>query len=232
MSRTISEITELLVAGYTRQCEQNVTGSDIPNAVKGICKDFYGYLMNLGSDILSDLDDELAFIDILSQKFDVKSFKEIKLIYNSDKHGLSYDSFKKYCHGKPYNITLFQLDDDHIFGGYTAVSWSAHEGYKTDPSAFLFFLKCNDTSKEATIYNVKIPKYAIYHYYNTFGCWFGKRDIVIFHSNYNNASDSMTCKFQDTKSYDCASEDLCGHSSSSKSYYSKKVKCEMFQILY
>ena len=228
MAATLSELTEVVVSGFIRECERDLGDIRIPNDINHICIKFYGIWFNFESDILAETQDKSLLIDLLSQRFDIKTIQEIKLIYNSNIDGTSYESYKHYCHKKPKTVMLIKSVDNYIFGGYSSIPWSSTPGYKHDLHAFLFFLKSDDTTKEPKIFDVKTPERAVYHYCDTFGPWFGENDVIIWMSSY---SDSFRCKFQDKNSYNCVAKDLCGKSAHSTSQYCRGIKCEMFQLL-
>jgi hypothetical protein len=112
------------------------------------------------------------------------------LIYKGTKDGFTIDDFHRCCDGQGATITVIQTLDNHLFGGYSSVSWNFHQGVKsgvTDRTAFLFTLT-NPHGISPTKYIVKSTgENAIVP--NAMGPTFGHYDICIYpNSNLNSQS--------------------------------------------
>ena len=221
MSLSTQELTEYLVCGYIREFEIS-SKNDIPSDIVTLCQTFYGLLIYIQSHILTNTEDKSLFIDLLSQRFDITAIQGIKLLYNSQTDGESYQDYASKCHGKPKTITMIKTEDNYIFGGYTKIPWSDKSGYKEDETAFIFLLK-----PESKIFNINTKQRAVYHYTETFGPWFGRHDLILWVGN-TQYNKTMKCKLQDTDSYQSKTKDLCNHDPPYNCY---NIVCEMFQIL-
>ena len=114
-----------------------------------------------------------------------------ELIYKASRDGFDAQSFHSRCNNKGPTMTIIQSNNNCLFGGYTAISWSSENGcYKTDTTAFLFTL--------TNLHNIPPTKYlinpsqigsAVYHH-NDRGPTFGAgHDIFLTNgSNANNAN--------------------------------------------
>ena len=56
--------------------------------------------------------------------FDEK-LSELKMIYRGTEHEFTYKSWKKLCVKKGPTLSVIQVDNGRIFGGYTSKSWTA-----------------------------------------------------------------------------------------------------------
>eukprot|EP00742_Colponemidia_sp_Colp-10_P008121 GILJ01008766.1.p1 GENE.GILJ01008766.1~~GILJ01008766.1.p1 ORF type:complete len:718 (-),score=87.57 GILJ01008766.1:39-2192(-) len=74
------------------------------------------------------------------QSFLPLDYNSLVLLYQTSSHGYSNVDFHRRCDYKGPTLLLVKLSTGHIFGGYTAVSWTGAGCYETDPKAFLFSL--------------------------------------------------------------------------------------------
>ena len=75
----------------------------------------------------------------LVEKFGKKPV--LNLIYRGGRDGWSaFNDFHRLCDGKGPTLTLIQVENGRICGGYTSVSWSSpiNAGSKHDNDAYLF----------------------------------------------------------------------------------------------
>ena len=72
-----------------------------------------------------------------------KKYK-FELLYKGTRDGDTIEIFHKKCDNKGATITIIELTDSQILGGYTSKSWLINSGNIPDPKAFLF----NLTAKE------------------------------------------------------------------------------------
>ena len=62
-----------------------------------------------------------------------------KLLYRKTRDGDTADDFKKYCTDKKNTLTIIQLSDGKILGGYTSLPWNNRtDVYNYDSESFLF----------------------------------------------------------------------------------------------
>ena len=80
---------------------------------------------------------------------------KFKLLYRASEHGFGSNDFHYKCDGKANTLTIFKASESSfIFGGFTSAAWGDSDGYKSDPSAFLF----NLTNKENQPCKMKIDQ--------------------------------------------------------------------------
>jgi hypothetical protein len=89
-----------------------------------------------GSTILVDR----KYMDQLAQWIG-KSKLTLTVLFKGSRDGWKNEVFHQKCDGKGATITLVQLKNGYIFGGYTAIAWNSSnwEGH-SDNAAFLFSL--------------------------------------------------------------------------------------------
>ncbi|CAF4056407.1 unnamed protein product, partial [Rotaria sp. Silwood1] len=67
-------------------------------------------------------------------------YQRWELIYKASRDGFDANAFHTRCNDKGPTITIVRSNNNFIFGGYTAVSWTSDGNYKNDTNAFLFTL--------------------------------------------------------------------------------------------
>ncbi len=124
--------------------------------------------------------------------------REWELIYKASRDGFKASDFHAKCNSHPIlqkgTLTVIKSDSGNVFGGFTEKAWSSHQGFVTDPSAFIFSL----VNKDKNPFKVNCSndgQYGIYCNEN-YGPVFGGdgeklRDIVII-SDSNTLNKSYT----------------------------------------
>ena len=78
-----------------------------------------------------------------------------ELLYRLSRDGKEYQTFHKLCDNKGPTLTIFQLTDGNILGGYTTKDWDSSNSWKKDQNAFNFSLtenvKCIPDSNQGYI---------------------------------------------------------------------------------
>ncbi len=64
------------------------------------------------------------------------------MLYRGSDHGWEYDDFHDRCDNKGPTISLFNVKDGDVIGGYTKAQWESSGGYVGDSDAMLFNLSC------------------------------------------------------------------------------------------
>ena len=151
--------------------------------------------------------------------------KNIRLtqIYSGKEHGFLAANFHSHCDNKGSTVVLIQSNHNHIFGGYTAISWKKESKSYKDSTAFLFKLY-----PDQAIYNLtdKNSIDAINHrpsYMACFGDGFtvGIGDKCNSHNN-NYVYGGYTYNFK-------YGSQLVGGNSAVRSYF-KVINIEVFKV--
>ena len=82
--------------------------------------------------------------------------KKLELIFRGTRDGMNNKSFHNKCDNQGPNIVLIKTDKDHIFGGFSSISWVSNDindssAYHSAPESFLFTLE--------NIYNTEPEKF-------------------------------------------------------------------------
>jgi len=114
------------------------------------------------------------------------------LLYRATRDGFVSSDFHSKCDGHSNTLTILKVKgSEFIFGGFTTVNWDSSNGWKSDPSAFLFSL----TNKENKPVKMEIDpnehQYAIYCDSRHGPIFGGGRDIQIT-NNSNTKMDSYS----------------------------------------
>jgi TLD len=120
--------------------------------------------------------------------------------------GFGAKDFHQNCDNKGATLTIIHSHPrNHVFGGYSPLSWDSQSGYKTHPNTFLFTLtNPHNIPPTKYAYNLATRSKTIYchaKYGPTFGDGlFGNNDICVSNeSNQNkNSYTSFPCSFVDT----------------------------------
>lgn len=112
--------------------------------------------------------------------------KKFDLLYAITRDGCSATAFHQKCDNQGPTVTVLYNKQGSVYGGYTAVSWSTHNKWNQDNSAFLFRLQHNHKG----IGN-KFPSncgpYDVFHHV-TYGPLFGsgrQHDLLTFMNTIN-----------------------------------------------
>ena len=134
--------------------------------------------------------------EFLNKIYEWSGGKNIELLYRGTRDGMSANTFHNKCNNKGATITLIKNDKGNIFGGYTSISWTSYNNYRSASDSFIFTLT-NIYGISPTKFSNSNTNYSIYDHSNygpTFG---GGNDIYIdFNSNYS----SFPHSYQDTLS--------------------------------
>ena len=99
-----------------------------------------------------------------------------KLIYKATRDGFSTTDFHRCCNNQGPTVTVIQSAKyDHLFGGYTSISWSSRQAYAADANDPFLFTLTNPHGIPPTKYEIKLRNHAIYDHANygpTFGAGF------------------------------------------------------------
>jgi hypothetical protein len=87
-----------------------------------------------------------------------------ELIYKASHDGYTAKEFHSCCNNEGPTITIIRSHNGYLFGGYTSISWTSDNSYKSDATAFLFTLT-NPHNIPPTKYviNPTHIMYAVYH---------------------------------------------------------------------
>ena len=140
---------------------------------------------------------ETYFTDgTLGSRFKVKLYefcekkdKRWVLIYKASRDGFDAAAFHTRCSNRGPTMTIMKSNDDHLFGGYTAIPWTSDGSYKEDSTAFLFTLS-NPHGIPPTKYSINPAQsnHAVYHYPASGPSFGGGQDMGVTYDMYGNKS--------------------------------------------
>ena len=123
------------------------------------------------------------------------------LIYKASRDGSDAAAFHTRCNNQGPTMTIMKSSNNHLFGGYTAISWTSDTDWKQDTTAFLFTLT-NPHEISATKYSIDTAKdaHGVFHHAHS-GPWFGGANefTVSCHGNmYHCITDAFPHVYIDT----------------------------------
>jgi len=72
----------------------------------------------------------------------VEQMMRVNLLYRASRDGFDCKMFHLLCDNKGPTLCVIRSEENHVFGGYTSVSWSSNNmGHHCDPYAFIFALR-------------------------------------------------------------------------------------------
>ena len=141
------------------------------------------------SDIIL-LDEREEIIKMINPEADLKSYS-FKLIFKASVDGNLPNAFHNQCDHKGPTIIFIKINNGKRIGGYTSVSWSSNNEFKSDEKAFLFSLD----KREKYELNSNLMNYAVAHY-QKYGPTFGSGYGLYISNNYKsdeNCSQENNC---------------------------------------
>ncbi|CAF1577547.1 unnamed protein product [Rotaria magnacalcarata] len=118
-----------------------------------------------------------------------KRYQRWELIYKATRDGFDVDAFHSRCNNKGPTMTIIHSTNNFLFGGYTTISWTSDNSYRSDDTAFLFTL-VNPHNIPPTKYIISDSKtrHAVYHN-DRYGPTFGSgHDIYVANNSHSNNS--------------------------------------------
>ena len=179
MLRDIEEEDKILVFGYIRKNAKMRIPAPIINLCIVFCMD-----IAIDSNILTNKEKKMLKNILRAQKLNINDevdgkYKNLKfnLLYTLSKEGKSGKIFHEKCNNKGATVIVVQSQHNHVFGGYTSVSWQSTSNYATDQYAFLFLLRTQFEQRKSTIpkickLNKGYARSAVYHYRNHGPAWY------------------------------------------------------------
>ena len=110
-----------------------------------------------------------------------------RLLYKISRDGCSVQTFHQKCDDQGPTVTVMYNTNNTIFGGYLSQSWNSNGVWINDPSAFLFRLQYNGSSKPLK-FPVSNAAYAGLGN-DSYGPTFGSNDIYTFSGTINKSGD-------------------------------------------
>ena len=86
----------------------------------------------------------------------------MELLYRGSRDGASSKIFHSKCNNQGPTITLYQNENNNIFGGYASISWADSGGHQSADNSFIFTLtniyrtepiKFHNSNKKRSVYN-------------------------------------------------------------------------------
>ena len=142
---------------------------------------------NFESIILQESQRENEF---LNKILEWTGYKDMELIYRGTRDGMQSNVFHNKCDNQGPTICLFKNEKNYIFGGYTSLSWTSNEGYKSASDSFIFTLT-NIHDTEPTIFNNTNSSKSVYHN-PSYGPTFGNGHDIYISSDSNNNNSSYS----------------------------------------
>ncbi|CAF0859943.1 unnamed protein product [Rotaria sp. Silwood1] len=111
-----------------------------------------------------------SLLELVHQKrlneFYGKIYQRWELIYKASRDGFDGNTFHSHCNNKGPTMTIIETNNNYLFGGYTAISWtSGNHSYKNDTTAFLFTLiNPHNISPTKYLINPRQRGCAVYHH--------------------------------------------------------------------
>jgi len=147
--------------------------------------------------------EKAALLKFVSKK---ESKKRWKLLFRASKDGFASTQFHAKCDNKGTTVTVVYSTLNHVFGGYTTLSWqSSGDAYQQDPNAFIFLLRStNVLYKKPQKWTIKTVTNSVYHsasYGPTFGGGFDFylcSGCNVTSGSYSNAGNSYNCPTDQT----------------------------------
>eukprot|EP01084_Bolivina_argentea_P134788 237638_1 len=232
----IPDHEKILVCGYVRQCIDLI----IPKEIVNVCILFYG--QDSQSDILTGIEWSYLMHILHQQQLNANDNHKTKFIklnplYHKEKSVSALQAketfmeFHKQCDDKGATVLIIKSEYNHVFGGYSSISWHSESGWesKQDNYAFLFLLRSQFKKHKSKLPKIcKLQKKdhycAVYHYSKEHGPAFG--------SNHSLIIDSATNTYMSGggKEYDFIGNELCGGEKYSSESGSHKFKAEEFEV--
>ena len=151
-----------------------------------------------------------------------------KLLYRATRDGDSCDDFHSKCNDSP-NISLIQLKDGRIIGGYTTIPWKIeNNSYIQDKKAFIFSL---DSKEKYELKKELNGNKAIYHDSDSYCCCYGYvGDDLAVYKNFLKNNESYCCGQGDYLSFTTSNLKMLGKDQKGKINISIK-ELEMFKVI-
>jgi len=64
-----------------------------------------------------------------------------ELLFRASEHNFNSDTFHKKCDHQGPTLVIVQNEYDHVYGGYSNISWDINSQTRIDPSAFLWCVR-------------------------------------------------------------------------------------------
>ena len=198
---------KLTVHGFIR----NNFKHHVPDLIINACILFYNLFID--SKILTDSEEDILInmmVKKLSKNDETITNSNIRfnLLYRMSrdaKDGNDTDSFHKICDDKGPTLIIIQSKEfNHVFGGYSNISWSSRGGYKSDPLAFLFLVRSQFDHSPQIFEAENGGHNALFHHEN-YGFNFGGGALI--HYTYD-GKDAYCAR--GSNAYHKKSNELCG----------------------
>jgi len=143
---------------------------------------------NLKSVILTPSEEQ-----ILTSYLPNKKNNKLTLLYRGSRDGFAAKTFHEKCDNQGPTICIILSNYNHVFGGFTNISWtSSDEGeHKNDAEAFLYLLRSSNASQPSEKWMVKpdMAEYAIGHL-SSYGPIFGGGHDMCIVDNCNSTNSN------------------------------------------
>eukprot|EP00347_Sterkiella_histriomuscorum_P003259 403364977 len=91
---------------------------------------------------LVDVEIQKQQTSLLQSQIADSSNKQFSLLYRGSRDGFSADKFHELCDYKGPTVSFIISECAQVFGGFTSIPWTSNSLFYSDPSAFVFSLRC------------------------------------------------------------------------------------------
>jgi len=140
---------------------------------------------SIDSAILTE-DEKRTLLQFVKQRLGDKQYR-FSLLLRSSRDGESKEKFHDLCDNKGATLVIVKSKQfNHVFGGYTSVSWKSSGNYQRDESAFLFLLR-SSFGHSPKLIKLKRAIKAVYHN-STYGVVMVNHAIALSRNNHKHYS--------------------------------------------
>ena len=191
----------LVIFGFIREnFDENITiliFSIFPVVLTELVIDYV--IIRIDSMILSEKE-EKCLIHLLNDK--LQSNFTTELLYRASEHNFNSNKFHEKCDEKGSTIVIVKNTYNHVYGGYSKVSWNKKLQTRTDPNAFLWCVR-----PKVKIFELKSSekdgKQAMWNYQG-YGPLYGRGNDLWITDKCNN---NNTSGYGSGQSYNCNGSD-------------------------
>ena len=150
-------------------------------------------MVDIDSIILSKTNDSHKY---LNKIFEWTGYKNLELLYRSNRDGANSEIFHKKCDNQGPTICLIKNKKDNIFGGFSSISWTSDGKIHEDKKCFIFTLVNNFNTEPSKF--VGSDTNNIYHNKDKGPCFGNYNDLVIGQEFENEPGFTVfPCNFND-----------------------------------
>tara|TARA_B110001454_G_C12710780_1_gene430649 strand:+ start:217 stop:963 length:747 start_codon:yes stop_codon:yes gene_type:complete len=125
-----------------------------------------------------------------------------ELLFRASEHNFNSNTFHEKCDNKGPTLLIVQNEYDHIYGGYSNISWNKNKQTETDPTAFLWCVRPQMKIFELNR-SQQVGEQAMWNY-EGYGPLYGKgNDLWIT----NKCNENKSSGYGSGQSFNCTGKD-------------------------